>query len=63
MPEGWDGVEADRHEERAKLERAKRIEREKQDDLAHASEKIGCNAKMHAENGVGASPPVAASPV
>ena len=40
VPEGWDGVEADRHEERAKLERAKRIEREKQDDLAHASEKI-----------------------
>ena len=39
MPEGWDGVEADRHEERAKLER-ERIEREKQDDLAHASEKI-----------------------
>ncbi|EOD21385.1 hypothetical protein EMIHUDRAFT_241292 [Emiliania huxleyi CCMP1516] len=39
VPEGWDGVEADRHEERAKLER-ERIEREKQDDLAHASEKI-----------------------
>ena len=40
VPEGWDGVEADRHEERAKLERATRIERDQQDDLAHASEKI-----------------------
>mmetsp|Transcript_26431 Transcript_26431/g.85025 ORF Transcript_26431/g.85025 Transcript_26431/m.85025 type:complete len:92 (-) Transcript_26431:155-430(-) len=34
VPEGWDGVEADRHEERAKLERATRIERDQQDDLA-----------------------------
>ena len=57
VPEGWDGVEADRHEERAKLER-ERIEREKQDDLTHASEKIWVILRLV----LGASPPVAALP-